>query len=260
MYWTIETEDIIFAVLLLLGLIKFLEWLPKKITSTKGLIDYFIDKRKKVSTYAGALLLIVICIAAPIGHFSSFFTNEVSSITSSSNNNATVSDAKSFDPPNLSELLNQNNSLELVSYLQSTSNQGTYQNSWNYQTIRLDHEGDRDSNTIYCTGFNNESLNLEALKSTKEINQISINSFYFGKSEEDVLENITKDFNLPSYSTDSVIYLADQPYESSKGLSFECEYNEDILWKISGSIHKEDTCEGKNAYYVSISIIRYIEA
>lgn len=57
----------------------------------------------------------------------------------------------------------------------------------------------------------------------------------------------------------SVKYLADQPYESSKGLSFECKYNENIPWKISGSIHKEDTFEGGNAYFVNINIIRYVE-
>lgn len=65
---------------------------------------------------------------------------------------------------------------------------------------------------------------------------------------------------VPDYFTDSVSYITDQPYESSKGLSFECKYNESIPWKISGTIHKEDTCNGKNAYFVHISAIRYIEA
>lgn len=259
MYWTIETEDAILAVMLLVGLIKFLEWLPKKVSSTRGLVDYFVDKRKKVSTYVGILLIIAVFIAAPIGHFSSFFTSEVFSITSTSNNNTDISKVESLDPPNLSKLLNRNNSIELINYLHDTSSQGIYQNSWDYQTIRLDHEGDRDSNTIYCPGFNSEDLDLKAIKSTEEINEISINSFYSGSSENDILERITEDFNLPSYTATSVKYLADQPYESSKGLSFECKYNENIPWKISGSIHKEDTFEGGNAYFVNINIIRYVE-
>lgn len=131
MYLTVDTKDVVLAIIFLIGLMLFSKWKPKNVSGFNGVFNYLIDSRKMIASYVAAIAfaLILVTITSSSGLITSFLSDKISTTSSASDTEFASSTPASFNPPNLSKLLNRNNTDDLITYLQSITTQNGYYDS-----------------------------------------------------------------------------------------------------------------------------------
>ena len=229
----------------------------------------------------GVTLVISVPIALSIQQSSTIFENcstfnaKVQYITSPSESAESESDEVKPDsepgkkitaaesasnPPNL-ELLLHGNTETFFDYLRELKDAyGTL--AWSTNGIRLDHEGVQDESYISLWDNDNKAQNDVAIASAQNIGRISMTNYVVIPEGQDATTYVAALFNLPNYETYSIQFAnhdSDKPYENKEGVGFDCRYNEEYPWSVSGTIHKVDTCNGKDACMVTMTLSPYAE-
>lgn len=264
MYYTLKLQDVACAAVILIGFIVLAKWVPKKGDVIVGLTSSLTKYRKLVYVYLGILVAMCAALALPSALY---FANgaklgQAESLATSVQTSTSTVDLSEVDPPQLKTLLTSGNESRLVEYIQRLGNTGANTSTgWLPGNIRLDHEGARPQSSFTCTSSSNTNiLDLRAVTAPNAFDQGTLNFYVAGLDTNSIMKQIESELELPAYHTNTVNFMADQPYEDSRGLMFECDYNINIPWKISGTIHKADTCNGEDVYNVNITLVRYITA
>lgn len=103
MYLTVDTKDIILAIIFLIGLMLFSKWKPQNVSGFNGVFNYLIDSRKMIVSYVAAIIfaLLFVTITSSSGFITSLFTDKISTTSSTSDTELISSTSASFDPPKL---------------------------------------------------------------------------------------------------------------------------------------------------------------
>lgn len=164
------------------------------------------------------------------------------------------------NPPNL-ELLLHGSTETFFDYLRELE-EAYGALAWSTNAIRLDHEGVQDESYISLWDNNNNAQNDAALANAQDIGRISMTSYVVIPEGQDVTAYVTTLFNLPDYDAYSIQFAShnsDKPYEDKEGVGFDCRYNEEYPWSVSGTIHKVDTCDGEDTCMVTMALSPYVE-
>ncbi|WP_101721678.1 hypothetical protein [Eggerthella timonensis] len=258
MYYTLNLVDLACVAIIIMGFSAFVKILPKSKRSTRSTIDAIASQRKRVAVYGTLLIGLCIACAAP----SVLYFLDGSAAIEKTKAQAAFEegiDKQELDPPNIAVLLKKSNEEHLVTYLRRMGETGMH--GWSAESIRLDHEGSRPLSSLYCQSIEKErTLQLADLESLDQIDQINLSTYVQASTLEQAIEKIESTFDLPRYTVINTTYATSQPYESSQGIGFECVYQDDLPWKVSGNLRKEDTYKGEDAYLASITLVRYATA